>query len=426
MRDVTRDDVIVEPDRRRTPEPRNYRRYVSPVFRETLAEAQQVESGPVIVTGERAPELTGVERHVAAGWRISRRTRAATVMRRGRVHIIFGESWWRDSVGCHDAAAAWRWLEVMCQQSRVKPHLSSAYTGTLLWEASLGEQTYPVLPANLQDWVRAVSPQGRIVTVAEDTPVTEATMVRVYDMHHAYMAVLDNLPDGAPSSVPPEAWDKWRYWPGWWPMRWNAPTGWDTVGLLPCRGRWPLAGEGIVSAVEADLALRYGWDVTPVGPGLAWDYMRSPYREWLRRLHVAQVGAPALADRMVHAMIVGTLGATHRSTATSTHYGSVRDPAVPRAASLVAPGVMRWQTTRPRRAHPEWTGTIWARTRVRLMSYQGCGALHVPVDKLVALATDAIYTTATMPAVRYPGVGQYRLIRRYQVKPPASVRSVVR
>src|SRR5260221_684717 len=64
----------------------------------------------------------------------------------------------------------------------------------------------------------------------------------------------------------------------------------------------------------------------------------------------------------------------------------------------------------PDLAHPEWSSTIWARARARLLSApSSTGALSLDSSQVVAFSTDAIYATCDPHWPDDGTVGRWRL-----------------
>jgi len=92
---------------------------------------------------------------------------------------------------------------------------------------------------------------------------------------------------------------------------------------------------------------------------------------------------------------------------------------VPTGVDLtVAGGMLVWQTETAagwrEMVHPEWVGQIWAEQRCRLLetgpnaAQANVGALHLPHLDLVALRTDAVYSTTDPGWPDTSKVGQFR------------------
>lgn len=329
-----------------------------------------------------------------------------------------------------DAAEAWSLAE-MCLFDRwpwpsTEPVLlgSPAATGRHLWQRSIPDGVLVEPPDDdTAEQLRATTTQGRAEVWALPDSPPELSSVCVYDARLAYLAVTDGLGWGQPvyqSSPPASLFGHGRWW-----ATVTAPDGWRWPGLVPVLTadgwRWPTTGThtGWVDGVELWLADRHGWDVR-IHDGLTWPKREwDPLRGWADRLLGAAARAGAergysapvrrQAERAIRAIGLYGIGAFHGRAPRSTHRAPLAE-AMPsaRAVSMSVDGDdLVWTEAAGGRqaaraaalAHPEWTGTIWARARARL-AYAPTGArgvhsgfLSADPSTLIGCRTDSLVMT---------------------------------
>lgn len=262
------------------------------------------------------------------------------------------------------------------------------------------------------------------------------------------------------------------------------------IGCLPARtigGEWfypahPCAAitGAWVDSVELFNALEHGWRVRirerrlyPMPPYPAVERRggqvtkRGPLDAWAARLvklreQVAHPGGFASVPRpptdplnapppnyrtsdvvvdllieALRAIVLDGIGALHGTPRRVTHVTS-RDqalrgdiPAHAREVLPLGPDQFVWTDTAPHpwpeMSHPEWTSTIWARCRARLLSAPTgsatarVGMLHVPARDVVATFTDSIWL-ASNPAWADDGkVGRFRQVWGHHADTPFTI-----
>ena len=164
--------------------------------------------------------------------------------------------------------------------------------------------------------------------------------------------------------------------------------GRNTISRYESNVERPQAGgserESMVQAMVTDLA--------EAGIGLL---------KIIGRAHEELSPAGAAAVRsMVRAILLHTIGAFHGRPQRVTCWADdlERAPIGADALRVHTDGRVSWREERPpvwpEASHPEWSSHVWARSRVRLLKTPGGGgALTIPRRSIVAIRTDAVYTT---------------------------------
>lgn len=352
-----------------------------------------------------------------------------------RVTIMRAASWWGESdADVATCAAAWagleRALDAIPAFAGAGMADTPATTGRALWLRTIPEgKGYPVMCDELRELIAATSGQGRI----ERRPAPAATGqdFTYLDGRFMYAALTWGMPVGEPrrwtaaeiDALSARDFTKAIRGRGRWRITCTVPAGWDHVGMFMVAdddaGRWQYPNRpGQTFTTWADgsevwAGMERGWE--PVfHEGITWDEGK-PLDSW----HDALVsvwesananGSPAarLAARAVRSLVLFTIGAfaarSHPVTRTAT------DPAmVPAGAEVrrVGDALVWTETATPsawtlQTAHPEWSATVWARARTRLLTGRGVGqervgALHLPAERIVAFATDALYVAGGSP-----------------------------
>lgn len=376
----------------------------------------------VFVAGD--PQLpTAVQREAPAGVHVFVDGRYPTIGD-GEVSVHYLAQWFGEGCSAPDGSEMWQHLAAMLREAWRDPRLvllsNPAATGLDLWARTIRGKEWPVMSAEAQTIVRRATGQGRIEMFPRPSSIAPGELVRLheYDMRLAYMAGVRSLPIGEPRRVGGMS-D--RYAKGRYLVTFTAGAQ-SSPGILAVADEgsggysWPASSERPVwtTGEELDLALQYGYSVA-IHEGWEWDQTGDPLRLWSERLiDLYAAGGelrPALRSIMLH-----TIGALHGAARRVTMIGDElpADRDVKRARQRSGGG-WSWVELRPPRnpttAHPEWTTTIWARARRRLLDNgAGAGMLHVPAGELVAARTDAYFTIAPIElAGATERAGSYRL-----------------
>jgi hypothetical protein len=364
------------------------------------------------------------------------------------VEVRSGEAWF-GSARPEAAAEAWELVRQVVERRFEGGGLlaSPGATGVELMARSIppSHDGYPTVSDEVQGVIRAATTQGR----NELVEVEALPALVEFDCRWAYAALCRELPSG------PAVWNRgepadWSpFTQGWYRCTVTVPAGWGQLGIVPELTAdgwvWPRSGTitGWVSAVEVAQARRWGWSVT-IHEGWTFPEPERPHPldRWSRQLiaareDVAQAEASAevraAASSAVRAILLHAIGSWWGSTRDVTRSAPI-DQAEPAAGAhdLTVDGdLLTWTETvtagRPAMVHPEWSATIWARCRARMLDGPGAGrtrtgALHVPAPSVVAIRTDALYLTSDPGWSDDGAVG--RLYRRRTIagphQPPAS------
>lgn len=366
-----------------------------------------------------------------------------------KVTIQRGAGWWGETDA--DAAtceAAWVGLGKVidgCKAFRgAGLGESPSVTGRALWLRTIPEgKGYPVLCDELRELITATSGQGRRELLPppplpaglsrNPRTVTTGGDFTYMDGRFMYAGLTWGMPVGEPvrwtagevdalSAVDYERAMRGR---GRWRITATVPAGWDHVGLLmapEAGGGWCYPSRpGQVFTTWADgaevwLALTNGWSIV-VHEGITWAEGK-PLDVWTRELvgawqtcQASEAPAARLAGKAIRSILLFALGAfqgTGHPITRSAPAGS--DPDVPAGTPvrLVGENLVWQEQTRPgewteNMAHPEWSATVWARARVRLLDGPGAagggrtGALHLPRSRVIAFSTDALYLAEGAP-----------------------------
>lgn len=348
-----------------------------------------------------------------------------------RVTIMRAASWFgEDDADQATCAQAWRSLGLALDRERVFLGCgladTPATTGRALWLRTIpDDKTYPVMSDELRGLIAATSGQGRV----ELRPAASAKApgFTVVDGRFMYASLCHNMPVGEPTFWTAEQVEKLdaRDWTrairgrGRWRITATVPDSWDHVGMLmaPDAGgawRYPCKpGERFstwADGAEIWAAQSWGWDVE-CHEGFTWPEGK-PLDAWVRKLLDVWKAASAhqdnsaaqLAAKAVRAMVLYSLGAfaTREHPVTRTAQLDQADQ-VPAGVEVRRVGEsITWQepgklsSWSAEIAHPEWSATVWARARVRLLVGKGVngvnvGALYLPPEHVIGFATDALY-----------------------------------
>jgi hypothetical protein len=308
-----------------------------------------------------------------------------------------------------------------------------AYTGAKLLERALPRgKSYPVLDEDVRELLHHTATQHRF-EVCPDAALAELPGFAYLDGRTMYGALLRELPvgparhvQGGGSFAGERAW----YQRAWCRARVTVPAGWAHIGVLA--GKAGAAGweyprqprrtfETWASTYELKLAREHGWTVE-VAEALVFD-TGEPLRTWgakrvggdrepglfgllplAGRTGAADPRVAELAQGMVRALLLQTIGSFHRRAREVTYRARVGEAArlppdlydvqrlpggviVGKAIEPLGPEAQRLQ-------HPEWSSWIWSRERVRILQApDGTGALTLPRAQVVGMRGDALYLT---------------------------------
>lgn len=367
----------------------------------------------------------------------------------GDVHVHRLASWVRDTPGSirpATAAAAFGLFRdglavvfgkhrqapgqpVTIERAELAPAVLSSPASTgreLLLRTLPPGHRYPVLSDEHLDLLHHTTGQGRNELrseSAETFPDDQVPGLYGYDMRWSYAALCRGITGSGPAVL-----DNGGEFLGWAPARYEVeftvPAGWDRLGLLGVHGQgWPAAPGARhltwCDARELRLADRWGWNIgehVTIRRRLRFTSDKStPLRTWadklteLRETWLPAQPAPAqvveLARDMTRTVLLASLGALQGRRQKVTHsLPQERAAELPRGVvPQVSRSMLIWQTESAagwrEMVHPEWVGQVWAEQRCRLLdtgpkaAQPNVGALHVPLAELLALRTDAVYTT---------------------------------
>lgn len=348
-----------------------------------------------------------------------------------KVTILRAASWWGETDADQTACAeAWWHLGRALDRERLFAGAgladTPATTGRALWLRTIPEgKGYPVASAELRELLAATAGQGRIEL---REPAAESVPSFTYlDGRFMYASLCWGLPVGEATFWTGEQVDKLdsREWTrvirgrGRWRITMTVPAEWDHVGLFMAPGeggRWRYPsrpGEQFTTwadGCELWAAMMRGWDPV-VHEGFTWAEGK-PLDLWIRKLLDVWKAADAhrdspsaqLAAKAIRSMVLYAVGAFATKAHPVTRSAAADEPPdVPAGTEVRRVGDrLVWEEQgrlsgwSEETSHPEWSATIWARARVRLLDGKGVngaavGALHVPADQVIAFATDALY-----------------------------------
>ena len=386
----------------------------------------------------------------------------------GEVHVHRLASWVRDDLGTirpEQAREAFELLRTgfaeVFGRHRVKPGqladdagdrdalapaiLSSpASTGReLLLRTLPAGHAYPVLADEHRDLLHHTTGQGRNELLTEDCggyPAPTLPALYSYDMRWAYAALCRGVTGAGPAVLDTDI-DFLGFQPARYEVEFRVPDGWDHLGLLGVHGEGWISAPGArgrtwCDARELRLADRWGWrigDDVRIVRRLRYtvDTAKSaPLRTWADKLtEVRETWLPAqeaharvidLARDMTRTVLLASLGALQGRRQKVTHtLPQARAAEVPAGVDpTLTGGMLVWQTETEagwrEMVHPEWVGQVWAEQRCRLMdtgpkaAQPNVGALHIARAELVALRTDAVYSTTDPGWTDTGKVGMFR------------------
>lgn len=350
-----------------------------------------------------------------------------------RVTIMRAAAWWGESDASPETcAAAWRGLGMALDRVPAFAGAGLADTpataGRALWLRTIPEgKGYPVMSDEVRELIASTTGQGRIELRPRPEPAGPAEGFTVVDGRLMYAALTWGMPVGEPrrwtgaevDALDAAGMERTLRGRGRWRVTVQVPAGWAHVGILPSKagnGTWEYPAEpGRVFTTWADgaevwAAMAAGWEPV-LHEGLTWDEGK-PLDAWRNALvkvweqaDASGTEAGRLAARAIRSLILYALGAFASRAHPVTRSAAPEDvpddlPAgteVRRVGDVMVwqehPGLSSWQQET---AHPEWSATVWARARVRLLTGPGAGggqvgALHLDPARVVAFATDALY-----------------------------------
>jgi hypothetical protein len=297
-----------------------------------------------------------------------------------------------------------------------------AMTGLEALEASLpyGVQV-ETLPDELRDFLWGITTQGRRELFAPFTRTV--TALSEIDARWMYAACLHHLPTGP--VLRDNCHEFAGYTPGVYLVQATVPTAWNHIGLLPDLGTLQSEEQTVyprrprqrfwswASGAEVLLAQQHGWRLrihqrilwpeTEQRPDVAkiWITKLRALREAALHQGMASSDLAAGAYRHLVLDVVGRWYSRDREEHGILPFDRLNElpaGAIPHIErdERSQQDVILWSRWAPLRAdllkysHPEWSATVWGRARARLAAE----ALRYPLGALVALRTDAIWTTA--------------------------------
>lgn len=368
-----------------------------------------------------------------------------------RATIMRAASWWGETdADVATCEQAWRGLGQVLDQVPAFAGAgladTPATTGRALWLRTIPEgKGYPVLSDELRELIGATSGQGRIELRPAPAGVEPADFTYL-DGRFMYAALTWGMPVGEPTHWTGEAINgagardftsaiRGR---GRWRITVTVPDGWAHVGMFGCQntaGAWSYPDQpGATFTTWADgsevwAGMENGWEPV-IHEGFTFTEGK-PLDTWRDALvgvweQANANGSPAarLAARAVRSILLFTLGAfatkAHPVTRSAPIDGP--EPEVPAGVEVRRVGdALVWQEPgrlsawTEQTAHPEWSATVWARARTRLLTGRGVGqervgALHLPPERIVAFATDALYLAGGDPGWNDDGKpGRFRV-----------------
>ncbi|MEV4560044.1 hypothetical protein AB0K51_24055 [Kitasatospora sp. NPDC049285] len=320
---------------------------------------------------------------------------------------------------------------------------------------------FPVMSEELRGLLHATAGQGRTELIVPPRVPQQLPGLFEADRTFAYARHTHRSGVGTPRRVTGRAFEamdaKQRrsalYDPSHWHIRATVPGGWEHVGVLPApvpgERAWEYpatpgatfttwaGGREVLLALENPQKLPWRIEVLD---GLVWQE-GDPLDEWSNKLKAAWsylLGlsqmhgdertrrAAYLASRGIRSIQLLGIGAFAQRPRVN-HGSTPVDQTVPDGAMIIGQAEDRflWERATPNSkdpwAHPEWSAGLWSDARAALLDMAvkdeankktigRVGALHLPARSVVALRTDAIYTTEPIGHWPYFGrPGEYLL-----------------
>jgi hypothetical protein len=361
-----------------------------------------------------------------------------------KIRVVRGATWWGETdADVATCQQAWEALERAIDSVPAFRGCgladTPATTGRALWLRTIPEgRAFPVMSDELRELIGSTAGQGRIelLPYPGSDRLTGATAggngFTVMDGRLMYAALTWGMPVGEPRrwtgdelrQLDAREYERTLRGRGRWRITARVPDGWSNVGMLMA----PEAGGGWIyprtpgetfstwaDGSEVWLALTWGWDVE-THEGITWDEGKAldTWRDALLGIwrSAAQSQAPAakLGAKAVRHLIINTIGAFSTRAHPETHTAPIdSDPDVPPGTEVRVVGdKLVWETPgtlssfTAETAHPEWSATVWARARTRLLDSRGVngqrvGALHLDPSQIIGFHTDALYLAGPTP-----------------------------
>lgn len=367
-----------------------------------------------------------------------------------KVSILRGAMWWGETdADAETCRAAWVGLEKSLDDVAAFKGAgladTPATTGRALWLRTIPEgKSYPVLSDELRGLLHATAGQGRVELLKPfdllDRHIANGIESNdvdrdftVMDGRLMYAALTWGMPVGEPTMwtgdelrrLDAREYEKTMRGRGRWRITATVPEDWQHVGMLmaPCTGsaKWCYPrrpGETFTTWADGSevwAALSYGWTIT-THEGMTWaegkplDTWRDALVSVWKQANASQAPAAKLAAKAIRSLILFTIGAFATTAHPVTKTAPIDQPGIVPAGAEVRVVGDKLMWDEPGRlsawsmetAHPEWSATVWARARTRLLTARGAnkqqvGALHLEASRVVAFATDALYLAGGAP-----------------------------
>lgn len=315
-----------------------------------------------------------------------------------------------------------------------------ATTGRELWRSSIAhDTTWPVLDPDMAALIRSTSGQGRVEFFDRGPQLPGLSY---YDGRWMYAALVNELPVGPAEHHTGPAATYEPYAKGRYRITATVPSDWKHVGILPLADpdsttggwSWPATPgarfETWADGTELLVAHHHGWDFE-VLESITFPGKGRPLDAWATRLTKARslldgwsaageipTAAAGLARGALRSILLHAIGAFHGQPRQVTRSSTDPDAAPTGVDRHQIGALWVWSEPRPpaqtELVHPEWSSTVWARCRARILDGPGpnktrTGALHVPAGDVIGIRTDALYLTSDPGWVDDGNIGRLRL-----------------
>lgn len=363
--------------------------------------------------------------------------------------VMRAAAWWGESgADAATCAGAWNGLGVMLEKVPAFAGAGLADTpataGRALWLRTVPESHgWAVQSDEVRQLIHATSGQGRSELLAPAKRDVER--FTYMDGRFMYAGLTWGMPVGEPTFWAPapirqatdDVLERMLRGRGRWRITATVPKDWAHVGLLMApraEGGWCYPGKheaGMSFTTWADgsevyMARKHGWSVQ-LHEGMTWAEGK-PLDTWTKALLSVWEECRAngsesaqLAARAIRSMLLFSIGAfaqTAHNVSGSTPIDTpeaVPADVIPGSVHMVGDRLV-WErpgklsTFSEQLSHPEWSATIWARARMRLLEGPGgAGALTLPYESIVAFATDALYLDGAPDWADDGKVGRFRV-----------------